>query len=119
METNKIDMWIAQNSKMIPTSKLPMLKNALSSLDDSKFMYLQSVEFKDPSTVLIFSILLGTLGIDRFMLGDAGLGVLKLLTCGGAYIWWIIDMINAQDRTKEYNYNKLCETLRLQGVEIY
>lgn len=119
MDANKLDMWIAQNSKMLPGAKLPIIKQTLTSLDDSKFMHLQSVEFKDPSTVLILSILIGTLGIDRFMLGDAGLGVLKLLTCGGCYIWWIIDMINAQDRAKEYNYNKLCETLRLQGVEIF
>ena len=42
---------------------------------------------------LVLSILVGQLGVDRFMMGQIGLGVLKLLTAGGCGIWWIIDVI--------------------------
>jgi TM2 domain-containing membrane protein YozV len=42
---------------------------------------------------LILSILLGSLGVDRFYLGYTGLGIVKLITCGGAGIWYIIDII--------------------------
>lgn len=44
-------------------------------------------------TALILSILLGSLGIDRFYTGHVGLGVGKLLTLGGCGIWAIIDII--------------------------
>jgi TM2 domain-containing membrane protein YozV len=41
---------------------------------------------------LVLSALLGPLGVDRFYLGHAGLGVLKLLTCGGFGLWWVLDV---------------------------
>jgi len=42
---------------------------------------------------LIMSILFGSLGVDRFIMGHIGLGILKLITFGGCGIWWLVDVI--------------------------
>ncbi|XP_052772270.1 TM2 domain-containing protein 2-like isoform X3 [Mya arenaria] len=44
-------------------------------------------------TTLIYSVLLGFLGMDRFCLGHTGTAVGKLMTLGGVGIWWIVDVV--------------------------
>ncbi len=42
---------------------------------------------------LLMSIFFGNLGVDRFIMGYIGTGLLKLFTLGGLGVWWLIDVI--------------------------
>lgn len=50
---------------------------------------------KSQTVTYLLSYFVGWLGIDRFYLGQFGLGILKLITCGGFGIWVLIDLILA------------------------
>jgi TM2 domain-containing membrane protein YozV len=42
---------------------------------------------------VVFSVIFGSLGVDRFIMGKIGTGLLKLFTFGGFGIWWIVDIV--------------------------
>lgn len=43
--------------------------------------------------VLLMSIFFGSLGVDRYIMGKVGTGLLKMITFGGVGIWWLVDII--------------------------
>ena len=104
MEQNRIDMFIASMGSKFPSEKFMLIRDQLQKVDDNKLMVIQSIDYKDPTTLLIISIFVGHFGVDRFMLGETGLGIAKLLTCGGFGIWTIIDWFIIMNKTKEMNF---------------
>lgn len=111
MDNQKVDMFIMTNAKYFPEDKIFFLREKLKGIDDEKFSMLTAIGLKDPTTIVLVSIFLGSLGIDRFMIGDTGMGVLKLLTGGCCGILTIIDWFTVSGKTKEKNFNKIMTLL--------
>ncbi len=111
-QTNKTaeqraDMYIASKSKYFQSFQLSQIREKIAVMNDSKFNMLQSVPLKDPQTSLILSLFVGVYGVDRFYIGDTGIGVGKLLTCGGLFVWTIIDWFQIQSATRNNNFQKI------------
>ena len=107
MEKSKIDLYLTTNAKYFEPSAIPIIRQKLESANDEALVTLQACELKDPTTLLlisIFLIYLKTIIIShRFMLGDTGMGVLKLLTGGLCGILSIIDWFTIGKKAKQKN----------------
>ena len=102
MEIGEVNQLMALYGNRLPIESMEMIRKKLLEMDYTTAS-IQMAQFKDPTLALILSVLVGSLGVDRFYIGDIGLGVGKLLTCGGAYIWWLIDLFMIQDAAKRKN----------------
>ncbi len=103
MTSQQADLFIATNADKFLPEIIPNLRYRLLSAPDSTLYRLQSANFKSPIIALILSLCFGTLGIDRFYIGDIGLGLGKLLTGGGCGVWTIIDWFLIMGATKRKN----------------
>jgi TM2 domain-containing membrane protein YozV len=111
MEQQKVDMFMMMNNKYLPESQILFIRERLLAADESKEGILHAIQFKDPVIALVLSLLTGQLGIDRFFIGDTGLGIGKLITCGGLGIWTIIDWFLIMNATREKNFERLLTIL--------
>ncbi|MBM3183413.1 MAG: TM2 domain-containing protein [Chloroflexi bacterium] len=55
-------------------------------------------EWQRQLTILIISFLAGYFGLDRFYRGQIGWGIIKMITVGGAGIWYLVDLAIAAYR---------------------
>lgn len=83
---------------------------------NSDITYLPSLY--SPTIVFIVSLFLGSLGIDRMMIGDIGWGIGKLLITLilgwliiPPLIVWIVDLCFIIGNVKDKNYNKVLSML--------
>ncbi|MGB4985448.1 MAG: TM2 domain-containing protein [Erysipelotrichaceae bacterium] len=111
MEQNKIDLFLMNYGKYFSTNNILYIQNHLKDIDDNKFALICAIDYQDPNFLLIMSIFFGYLGIDRFLLGDMGMGILKLFTGGLCGILTVIDWFSVRNRTRENNFNKIVNLL--------
>lgn len=84
-------------------ANIALLKQDLTDEERLRFDVDYNSRKKDPTIAIILGIFLGYLGIDRFYIGDTGLGIGKLLTAGGCGVWAIIDWFLIMGATERKN----------------
>ena len=84
----------------------------LDTTPDNKYSQCMAVQPKNPLLTLLFSINFGFLGIDRFYIGDTGLGIAKLMfglfTFG---LWPLIDVFVSYRKCRKKNLAELNNVL--------
>ncbi len=113
MSNNAADMFVAIHINDFPAEMIPSIRQALLTLPPQKMQMVQMMEFKNPTLAFILSLFLGEFGVDRFYIGDIGLGVGKLLTGGGCGIWWLVDLFFIMSATKQKNYTNLYQIITM------
>ena len=112
MEKQRVDMFLMSHSRYFESYQLMEIRNLLMQAEDEKMTQIHLQSYKDPTTMLIVSLIAGTLGVDRFLIGQTGLGILKLVTIGGLGIWTVIDWFLIMGITKRRNFKRLIDGLR-------
>jgi TM2 domain-containing membrane protein YozV len=77
-----VDLILIILGKLNDAQGLPLKKAAASPVGNVEW-----------ATLMLLSVFLGALGVDRFYLGQTGLGILKLVTLGGCGIWALVDHV--------------------------
>jgi TM2 domain-containing membrane protein YozV len=88
--------------------EMAFVQELIKDMNDNQAMQFATAYMarrKDPNNILLFSIIgfLGVAGIQRFVLDQAGMGILYFFTGGLCLIGTIIDVVNHKKLAFEYN----------------
>jgi hypothetical protein len=102
----------------ITSEELAFLQQATSSLTDDQKKYFYMVytgKRKSPQDLLIFTLIgfFGVAGIQRFLIGQIGMGLLYFFTGGFCLIGTIVDLVNHKTLALEYNQKMAFESFNI------
>jgi TM2 domain-containing membrane protein YozV len=94
---------------------LHMLMEPMNDAQAGMFAAIYRSRRKEPTMILLLTLVgfLGIAGINRFVLGQTGMGVVYFLTVGFCGIGIIIDLINHKKLTSEYNQKQAFEVANM------
>jgi hypothetical protein len=93
--------FMMMNAKYFNPEDVLRIQNAIAALPVKQQYQLSAAGLRDPQTILLVSIFLGQWGVDRFMVGDKGLGILKICASLVPMLTLIIYFITLT----QYNYS--------------
>jgi TM2 domain-containing membrane protein YozV len=107
---------IYQLMPFLEGEELLFVQSIIKDLNDQQaqqFASIYSARRKDPQIILLTTLLgfIIVAGVQRFLLGQIGMGILFLFTGGFCLIGTIIDLINYKKLSFEYNQNVARESI--------
>lgn len=90
----------------IGATELAMYQQGLNDQQKLLFSIQYSLDKRDRGIVLVLSVFLGWLGVDRLIVGDLGLGLLKLFTGGVCGVMYVADWFLIMRRVDSKNRNR-------------
>ncbi|WP_207429570.1 TM2 domain-containing protein [Pedobacter sp. SYSU D00535] len=101
--------------KDITPQEFQFLQKIMESMTEAQareFIMFYSGKRKTPSEILLLTLIgfLGVAGIERFVIGQIGMGILYLLTGGLCLIGTIVDAINHKSLARENNEKAALES---------
>lgn len=102
--------------------ELGYIQGLMKSMDEEEaalFAQVYRARRKDPQMILILTLLgfFGFAGLNRFILGQIGLGLLFFLTIGLCLIGTIVDLVNYKSLAYEFNIKMAHETLNMLSYQ--
>lgn len=111
MNQQAVDQYLAVNSKYFAPDKMEFLRQKLLVATEDQFMRVTYLSYKDPFLILMMSIFLGGWGVDRFLMDDVVMGLVKIFTACLCGILWIYDIVTMSGKAKEMNFNNVMAVL--------
>ncbi len=94
--------------------ELIFVQSLTKDFDDNQMMNFANIyrsRRRDPQIILLCTLLgfVSVAGVQRFLIGQIGMGLVYLFTVGLCLIGTIVDLINYQDLAFEYNQRMATE----------
>jgi TM2 domain-containing membrane protein YozV len=111
-----------QNSYMafpgITMEEMVFLDQGTASMTDeqkARFFMIYSSKRRNPSDLLLAALLgfIGVSGVQRFLVGQIGMGLLYLFTGGLCVVGTIVDLVNHKSLADDYNRGMAYESFQM------
>jgi TM2 domain-containing membrane protein YozV/RNA polymerase subunit RPABC4/transcription elongation factor Spt4 len=109
----EIENILIANKSYISTESIDYLRQEMKNMSADDIHRLKFLRFIDPVSTTLFAVFLFPLGLDRFFLGNIGLGIIRIIVVMLALffpiifipliIWYIYEAVTASKRTHNYN----------------
>ena len=112
-----VDRFLVLNQNELPDDKIPMIRQNTLRCSLNQLADIQSLTCRRVENMQFISFMLGWSGVDRMLLGEIGIGLLKLCTFGCFGLLMVYDWLAMPRKTRYYNYIEVMSVMDYDDYE--